>query len=138
MSDMLQFPDEVVTRALLRYVDLPRAGGTAAILTLDNGLDHTKPTTFGPQSLLNIEASIEEALARDDVVLLAVTGKPFVFAVGADLKVMQAGGSAAQAKAYFALGHRVFARLRDSGRGHVHAGQRTAAFRRHQQSDPAA
>ncbi|HEX6935515.1 MAG TPA: 3-hydroxyacyl-CoA dehydrogenase NAD-binding domain-containing protein [Actinomycetes bacterium] len=111
---MLDFPDEVVTRAPVRYVDLPHGAGTAAILTMDNGFDHTKPTTFGPQSLANIEASIDEVLGRDDVVFLAVTGKPFIFAVGADLKAMEAGGTLEQAKAYFALGHRVFGKLRSS------------------------
>jgi 3-hydroxyacyl-CoA dehydrogenase/enoyl-CoA hydratase/carnithine racemase len=111
---MLDFPDEVVTRAPVRYVELPHGGGTAAILTMDNGFDHTKPTTFGPQSLANIEASIDEVLGRDDVVFLAVTGKPFIFAVGADLKVMQAGGTVEQARAYFAMGHRVFGKLRDA------------------------
>ena len=43
-----------------------------------------------------------------------MTGKPFIFAVGADLKVMQAGGTPAQAKAYFALGHDTFRKLRDA------------------------
>ena len=40
------FPDEVVTRTLVRDVSLP--GGTFALVTLDNGFDHTKPNTFGP------------------------------------------------------------------------------------------
>ncbi len=43
-----------------------------------------------------------------------MTGKPFIFAVGADLKVMQAGGTPAQAQAYFALGHDTFRKLRDA------------------------
>jgi 3-hydroxyacyl-CoA dehydrogenase/enoyl-CoA hydratase/carnithine racemase len=114
VSETLDFPDEVVTRAPVRYVALPQGGGTAAILTMDNGFDHTKPTTFGPRGLANIEAAIDEALGREDVVLLAVTGKPFIFAVGADLKVMQAGGTVEQARAYFGLGHQVFGKLRDA------------------------
>ena len=114
MSALPVFPEEVVTRAPVRYVDLPQGAGLAALLTMDNGFDHTKPTTFGPKGLANIEFSIDEVLARDDVVLLAVTGKPFIFAVGADLKVMQAGGTAEQARNYFAMGHRVFGKLRDA------------------------
>ncbi len=54
-TTVLEFPDEVVTRALVQDVELPHGAGTAALVTLDNGFDHTKPTTFGPQSLLNIE-----------------------------------------------------------------------------------
>jgi 3-hydroxyacyl-CoA dehydrogenase/enoyl-CoA hydratase/carnithine racemase len=111
---MIDFPDEVVTSAPVHYVDLPDGGGTAALITLDNGFDHTKPTTLGPRSLQNIGAAIDEALGRDDVVAVAVTGKPFIFAVGADLKVMQSGGTPAQAKAYFALGHDTFRKLRDA------------------------
>ena len=111
---MLEFPDEVVTRAPVRYVDLPHGAGTLALITLDNGFDHTKPTTFGPQSLQNLDAAVDEATAREDIAAIAVTGKPFIFAVGADLKVMQAGGTVEQAKEYFALGHRVFRKLKDT------------------------
>ncbi|MGZ4598109.1 MAG: 3-hydroxyacyl-CoA dehydrogenase NAD-binding domain-containing protein, partial [Actinomycetes bacterium] len=98
----------------VRYVELPQGAGTAALITLDNGFDHTKPTTFGPQSLANLEAAVDEATAREDIVAIAVTGKPFIFAVGADLKVMQAGGTLQEAKEYFALGHRVFRKLKDA------------------------
>jgi 3-hydroxyacyl-CoA dehydrogenase/enoyl-CoA hydratase/carnithine racemase len=111
---MIEFPDEVVTHAPVRFVSLPRGAGTAALITLENGFDHTKPTTLGPTSLANIGRAIDEALGRDDVVAVAVTGKPFIFAVGADLKVMQAGATPAQAKAYFALGHDTFRKLRDA------------------------
>ncbi len=113
-SDMIDFPDEVITSAPVRYVDLPHGGGTAALITLDNGLDHTKPTTLGPKSLANLGAAIDQALARDDVAAVAVTGKPFIFAVGADLKVMESVAGPAQAKAYFALGHDTFRKLRDT------------------------
>ena len=33
---------------------LPGGAGTLALVTLDNGLDHTKPTTFGPQALAEL------------------------------------------------------------------------------------
>jgi hypothetical protein len=59
MSDMIDFPDEVVTSAPVRYVDLPQGAGTAALITIDNGFDHTKPTTLGPKSLANIGAAID-------------------------------------------------------------------------------
>jgi hypothetical protein len=41
--------DEVVTHAFVRDVELPLGAGRAALITLDNGHDHTKPNTFGPQ-----------------------------------------------------------------------------------------
>ena len=40
------FPGEVVTRALVRDVELPESdqgSGTMALITLDNGRDHTRP-----------------------------------------------------------------------------------------------
>ena len=114
MTELIDFPDEVVTQAPVHYVDLPHGAGTAALITLDNGFDHTRPTTFGPRGLQNIGAAVDEALGRDDVVAVAVTGKPFIFAVGADLKVMEVGGTPAQAKAFFALGHETFRKLRDA------------------------
>ncbi|HTE72267.1 MAG TPA: 3-hydroxyacyl-CoA dehydrogenase NAD-binding domain-containing protein [Actinomycetes bacterium] len=113
-SSLIDFPDEVVTHAPVQYVALPHGGGTAALITIDNGFDHTRPTTLGPKSLTNIGAAVDEALGRDDVVAVAITGKPFIFAVGADLKVMEAGGTPEQAKAYFALGHDTFRKLRDA------------------------
>ncbi len=38
---------ERVTHALVRDVALPGGAGVLALVTLDNGLDHTKPTTLG-------------------------------------------------------------------------------------------
>ena len=46
---------ERVTRFPVRLVDLGAltpGAGTLALVTMDNGLDHTKPTTLGPAGLL--------------------------------------------------------------------------------------
>jgi len=75
--------DEVVTEAKLRFVDLPLGAGTMALITLDNGLDHNRPNTFGPKGLAALNTAIDEALFRDDVSALGVTGKPFILAAGA-------------------------------------------------------
>ena len=113
--ETLHFPDELVTRAPVRYVRLPHGAGTAALITLDNGLDHTKPTTFGPQGLRNLARTLDEVAARDDVAALCVTGKPYFFSVGADLKAIgAAAGGRAQTLAVGRLGHAVFRRLRDA------------------------
>jgi len=75
-------PDEVVTHALVRDVDLNAFGfpGTLALITLDNGEDHNRPNTFGVKSLLELDAAITEASSRKPAAI-AVTGKPFIFAV---------------------------------------------------------
>ena len=95
------FPDEVVTRALVRDVPLPGGAGTMALITLDNGYDHTRPNTFGPAGLLALRDALDSVAGRTDIAAVGVTGKPFIFAAGADL------GVAAQIR----LGHKVFRRF---------------------------
>ncbi len=112
-SDELRslFPDEVVTRALVRDLELPYGAGTLALITLDNGHDHTKPSTFGPAGLLELNAAIDAVAARDDIAAVGVTGKPFIFAVGADLKGVGVIGTREKAEEIAQLGHAVFRRL---------------------------
>ncbi|MER6514591.1 3-hydroxyacyl-CoA dehydrogenase NAD-binding domain-containing protein [Nonomuraea sp. NPDC001636] len=103
--------DEVVTKALVRDVPLPGGAGTMALITLDNGFDHTKPNTFGPHGLFALEEALSRIAERTDLAAVGVTGKPFIFAVGADLKGAAAVASRAEAEAIGALGHHVFRRL---------------------------
>jgi 3-hydroxyacyl-CoA dehydrogenase/enoyl-CoA hydratase/carnithine racemase len=102
---------EVVTRALSRDVTLPRAGHTAVLITLDNGLDHTRPSSLGPRGLAELNAALDAARARDDVAAIAITGKPFVLAAGADLTGFAAITSAEQARTIARIGHAVFDKL---------------------------
>ncbi|OHV40677.1 MULTISPECIES: 3-hydroxyacyl-CoA dehydrogenase NAD-binding domain-containing protein [Pseudofrankia] len=82
----LDFPDEVVTHAYVRYAQLPGVDGPIALITLDNGHDHTRPNTFGPAGLRELLAAVDEIEAHTPpVAAVAVTGKPFIFCVGADL-----------------------------------------------------
>ncbi|MEV4831825.1 3-hydroxyacyl-CoA dehydrogenase NAD-binding domain-containing protein [Micromonospora sp. NPDC049257] len=106
-------PNEVVTRALLRQVTVPGLDRPAALITLDNGLDHTKPNTFGPAGLASLDEAISAALAADPA-FIAVTGKPYIFCVGADITSLPALADREQALEIGRLGHRVFARLKDS------------------------
>ncbi|MCP3818414.1 3-hydroxyacyl-CoA dehydrogenase NAD-binding domain-containing protein [Streptomyces sp. A3M-1-3] len=108
------FPDEVVTQAHVRHLDLPAGAGKFALITLDNGFDHTKPTTFGPQSLANLNAAIdqvEKEAAEGAIVGVGITGKPFIFAVGADLKGVELLKQHSDALAIGKGGHDVFKRL---------------------------
>src|SRR4051812_48066269 len=107
--------DEVVTKALVRDVDLPYGAGTMALITLDNGFDHTKPNTFGPRGLLALDEALDGVAARTDIAAVGVVGKPFIFAVGADLKGVGAVTSHEEAVAIGALGHHVFRRLGELG-----------------------
>jgi 3-hydroxyacyl-CoA dehydrogenase/enoyl-CoA hydratase/carnithine racemase len=105
-------PDEVITVAKVRDVDLVPFGfkGTLALITIDNGLDHTRPNTLGPQSVASLDAAITEAISRKPDAI-AVTGKPFIFAAGADLSAMSFLTERDQALAIGKLGHDVFRRL---------------------------
>ena len=104
-------PDEVVTHALSRDVVLPHGAGTAVLITLDNGMDHTRPNSFGARGLAELDAALEAALTRDDVAAVAVTGKPFILAAGADLSAIPRMTDRGQALAIARIGHAVFDRL---------------------------
>ena len=108
-------PEEVITVAKVRDVDLTPFGfkGTLALITLDNGLDHTRPNTLGPQSVASLDAAITEATSRKPAAI-AITGKPFIFAAGADLSAMSFLTDRSQALAIGKLGHDVFRRLGES------------------------
>jgi 3-hydroxyacyl-CoA dehydrogenase/enoyl-CoA hydratase/carnithine racemase len=110
---------ERVTQAHLRKVTLPAPhGATPAVMgliTLDNGEDHTKPNTFGPRSLLALDAAIDAALADDEVTAIGVTGKPFILAAGADLTSVASGGPDG-VRVVAELGHAVFRKLGEGGK----------------------
>jgi 3-hydroxyacyl-CoA dehydrogenase/enoyl-CoA hydratase/carnithine racemase len=103
----------VVTHAHLRFVELPHGAGKAALITLDNGHDHTKPNTLGPTSLRGLERAIDAAYTEPGVVALAITGKPFILAAGADLKGFAVLNDHQQALDIARLGHRVLGKLGD-------------------------
>ncbi|MFD6070849.1 3-hydroxyacyl-CoA dehydrogenase NAD-binding domain-containing protein [Amycolatopsis lurida] len=107
------FPDEVVTNAVTRLVKVPGLDKPVALITLDNGHDHTRPNTFGPQGLVSLDAAIDTAFAAEPAAI-AVTGKPFIFAVGADLSGVEAVADPALAREIAQTGHDVFRRLTES------------------------
>jgi 3-hydroxyacyl-CoA dehydrogenase/enoyl-CoA hydratase/carnithine racemase len=109
------FEDEVVTQAHVRYLRVPGVAGDLALITLDNGHDHTRPSTFGPGGLAALDAALDEIAAHSPApVAIGVTGKPFIFAVGADLSGVPSITSAADAREIAETGHRVFRRLKDA------------------------
>src|SRR4051795_2240319 len=79
--------DEVVTHSLVNDIALS-GGKTLGLVTLDNGRDHTRPNTFGAHGLLEF-AEVMDALkaraAQGEIHAVAVTGKQYILAAGADL-----------------------------------------------------
>ena len=84
------------------------------LITLDNGHDHSRPNSLGPRGLASLNAAIDAALARDDIAAIAITGKPFIFAAGADLTLIGKITDREQAVAIGRIGHAVFDKLHTS------------------------
>ncbi|KGJ73518.1 3-hydroxyacyl-CoA dehydrogenase [Cryobacterium roopkundense] len=109
--------DEVVTHSLVR--DVPLSGGRVlALVTLDNGRDHTRPNTLGAISLLEFATTMDALKARaerGEIHGVAVTGKPFILAAGADLSKVAEIPSLAVGKLLTQLGHHAFGKQADLG-----------------------
>ncbi|QTE28316.1 3-hydroxyacyl-CoA dehydrogenase NAD-binding domain-containing protein [Pengzhenrongella sicca] len=102
---------ERITHAHVRDVRLPRGAGVLALVTLDNGFDHTKPTTLGPLGLGELRATLLEQQRRaaaGEIVAVAITGKPYYLAAGADLTMAAQLPSAADARALAEIGHAAY------------------------------
>lgn len=108
--------DELVTHALSRDVELPMGAGTMALVTLDNGHDHTKPNSFGARGLASLNTAIDAALDRGDVRAIGITGKPFILAAGADLAELGRLESREQGLTIARIGHAVMRKLGDGGK----------------------
>jgi len=102
--------EELVTQFKVTYFDHPKAG-KIAIMTMDNGADYKKPNTFGAGAL----ASLNEAMDNldKDIKGLMLTGKTFIFSVGANLMEVPAIKSVEEGKAVGTDGHAAFKRIMD-------------------------
>ncbi len=116
MSEQKNTVDEVVTHTPVRDIALPGGAGTLALITLDNGFDHTKPNTFGPQTIAGLQHTVARLQARaedGEIQAVGITGKPFIFAVGADLKAVAQATSREQALEVARAGHAAFGAIMD-------------------------
>ncbi|GAB2718391.1 3-hydroxyacyl-CoA dehydrogenase NAD-binding domain-containing protein [Arthrobacter bambusae] len=112
------FPDETVTHSYVQDIELPGNAGTFALITLDNGLDHTKPTTLGPNTLVELGTALEGLkvrAARGEIVGVGVTGKPYFLVAGADLSAVKRLEEREHGLWMAQLGHDVYATLADLG-----------------------
>jgi enoyl-CoA hydratase/carnithine racemase len=112
------FPDETVTHSYVQDIELPGNVGTFALITLDNGLDHSKPTTLGPNTLVELGTVLEglkARAARGEIVGVGVTGKPYFLVAGADLSAVKRLEERDHGLWMAQLGHDVYATLADLG-----------------------
>src|SRR5215471_3504680 len=85
--------------------------GPLAVVTMDNGSDYTRPTTFGQAAFQSLAATLER-LESDHWTGMVLTGKPFVFAAGADIDEFPRMTTPELALAAGRAGHDLFARIR--------------------------
>ncbi|MCQ2001158.1 3-hydroxyacyl-CoA dehydrogenase NAD-binding domain-containing protein [Arthrobacter zhaoxinii] len=112
------FPTEVITHSYVSDIQLPGNAGTFALITLDNDVDHSRPTTLGPNTLLELGQKLDELKARADkgeIVGVGVTGKPFYLVAGADLSAVKSISDYEDGAAMAHLGHDVYAKLGNLG-----------------------
>ncbi|MBN9183633.1 MAG: enoyl-CoA hydratase/isomerase family protein [Microbacterium sp.] len=108
---------EVVTHAPVRDVRLP-SGKVLALITLDNGRDHTRPNTLGPATMTELGetlARLRTRAAAGEIHAVGITGKQYILAAGADLSDISRVGSVENAKLVAQLGHKVLGSLSELG-----------------------
>ncbi|WP_265521368.1 3-hydroxyacyl-CoA dehydrogenase NAD-binding domain-containing protein [Oerskovia flava] len=118
MSTTTDARAERVTHSLVRDVELPGGAGVLALVTLDNGLDHTKPSTLGPLGMAELTTALEglaERAGRGEIVAVAVTGKPYFLAAGADLTLAAQVSTHEDALELGRSGHRAYRLLGEMG-----------------------
>jgi len=101
--------DTAVTRFHLQK--LHTHVGPIALVTIDNGADWRKPNTFGAEALASL-SEVLGGLRTRDWRGLVLTGKPLVFAAGADITQFPAI-TPERAREGGRAGHELFGRLRE-------------------------
>ena len=117
------FPDEAITHSSVQDFELPAteghtSPGVLALITLDNGLGPSKPTTLGPNTLVELGTVLEglrERAAAGEIAAVAVTGKPNFFVAGADLSAVAKLQEREHGLWMAQLGHEVYAMLAKLG-----------------------
>ncbi|HAA02671.1 MAG TPA: 3-hydroxyacyl-CoA dehydrogenase [Syntrophobacteraceae bacterium] len=74
---------ELVTRFHTTYFE--SSVGKIAIVTMDNGQDYKKPTTFDADAMQSLGKALQGIIKEPNVKGMLLTGKHYIFAAGADL-----------------------------------------------------
>lgn len=108
---------EVITHSPVRDIRLA-SGKVLALITLDNGRDHTRPNTLGPATLTQLGETLDGLKARaaaGEIQAVGITGKQYILAAGADLSDISKVGSRDNARLIAQLGHKVLGKFGDLG-----------------------
>jgi 3-hydroxyacyl-CoA dehydrogenase/enoyl-CoA hydratase/carnithine racemase len=95
----------------LARVARPEVERPLALVTIDNGADHTKPTVFGRLAFESL-AQVLGGLESGDWAALVITGKPYFFSAGADLEEFSLRATPELAREGSRTGHELFGRIR--------------------------
>lgn len=109
--------DEVITHSYVNDVTLA-SGKILALITLDNGKDHTRPNTLGPKTLIELAEKLDlqkERASRNEIQGVAVTGKPYFLAAGADLSHVPQIKERETGRLIGELGHYALGKLSELG-----------------------
>ncbi|HYR03612.1 MAG TPA: enoyl-CoA hydratase/isomerase family protein, partial [Syntrophobacteria bacterium] len=85
--------------------------GKIALLTMDNGEDYKKPNTFGEEALTSLNQALDVIVREPEVKGLLLTGKPYIFAAGADLTEIPYINTFEQGRDIGSFGHGTFKRI---------------------------
>jgi 3-hydroxyacyl-CoA dehydrogenase/enoyl-CoA hydratase/carnithine racemase len=101
-----------VTECKLNFYDSKKAG-KIAIVTMDNGENYRVPNTWGVEALESLNKVLDIVEADADVKGWLLTGKPFIFNVGADIMSVDPAISRDDAVEIGRVGHATFKRIMD-------------------------
>jgi 3-hydroxyacyl-CoA dehydrogenase/enoyl-CoA hydratase/carnithine racemase len=87
--------------------------GKIALLTMDNSEDYKKPNTFGEEALTSLNQALDVIVKEPEVRGLLLTGKPYIFAAGADLTEIPYINTFEQGRDIGRFGHATFKRIMD-------------------------
>jgi 3-hydroxyacyl-CoA dehydrogenase/enoyl-CoA hydratase/carnithine racemase len=104
--------EELITEFKVTYYQHPKAG-KLAIVTMDNGADYKKPNTFGAGALASLDSAMDNL--DKDIKGLLLTGKTFIFSVGANLMEVPDIKTHEEAVEVGRSGHAAFKRIMDLG-----------------------
>jgi 3-hydroxyacyl-CoA dehydrogenase/enoyl-CoA hydratase/carnithine racemase len=99
-----------ITECKLNYHQSKKAG-KIAIVTMDNGQLFNVPNTWGAEALESLNKVIDIVEKDANVKGWMLTGKPYIFNVGADIMSVDANAKRADALEIGMLGHKIFKRI---------------------------
>jgi len=101
-----------VTRCKLNFHESKKAG-KIALVAMDNGENYKVPNTWGAEALESLNKVLDIVEEDPDVKGWLLTGKPFIFNVGADIMSVDPSMSRDDAVAIGRAGHAAFKRIMD-------------------------